>query len=178
MLVTYTHRFMRAVALDASVFEEVEHDPRAIRGAVATVLLATGAAGIGAGGWRGASAQTFTAFTLIALASWVIWAAVILEIGARVMPEAQTRATYVEVLRPLGFAAAPGVFMALAAFPVVTAGVFAAAAVWMLAAMVLAVRQALDFSTTRRAILVCALGWMIAMATAVTLGLVLSRPVY
>jgi hypothetical protein len=40
MFATYVNRLMRAVALDASVFEEVEHDPRAVGGAAATVLLA------------------------------------------------------------------------------------------------------------------------------------------
>jgi hypothetical protein len=41
----------------------------------------------------------------------------------------------------------------------------------MLAAMVVAVRQALDFTSTARAVAVCALGWVLALAIALTLGL-------
>ena len=178
MLITYTSRLMRAIALDASVFEEIEHDRGALAGALATVLLATFAAGVGAGGWRGVSLRTFLIFAVIALVSWSVWAVVTLEIGGRVMPEPQTRATYSEMLRPLGFAAAPGLMMAFAAFPVVTGLVFAVAAVWMLAAMVLAVRQALDYTSTGRAIAVCVLGWVLALVMSVTLGVLFSQPVF
>ena len=38
-------------------------------------------------------------------------------------------------------------------------------------AMVVAVRQALDFTSTTRAIGVCVLGWTLAIGIAVTLGL-------
>ena len=44
--------------------------------------------------------------------------------------------------------------------------------VWMLAAMVVAVRQALDYSTVGRALAVCAIGWILAMATALIIGVV------
>jgi hypothetical protein len=60
----------------------------------------------------------------------------------------------------------------------VTVWLFAAIATWMLAAMVRAVQQALDFSSTRRAAMVCVLGWAIVVALSITLGLVFSRPVY
>src|SRR2546430_11851459 len=44
--------------------------------------------------------------------------------------------------------------------------VFALAAVWMLAAMIVAVRQALDYTNTARAIAVCVLGWVLAVSIA------------
>jgi hypothetical protein len=46
----------------------------------------------------------------------------------------------------------------LGVLPGVTIPVFAVTAVWMLAAMVVAVRQALDYQSTARAIAVCASG--------------------
>jgi hypothetical protein len=49
--------------------------------------------------------------------------------------------------------------------------VFAITALWMLAAMIVAVRQALDYQSTARAIAVCGLGWVLAMAMAIVLGL-------
>jgi hypothetical protein len=55
--------------------------------------------------------------------------------------------------------------------PGVTVPVFAATAVWMLAAMVVAVRQALDYTSTMRAAAVCVLGWSLAIGIAIILGL-------
>jgi predicted MFS family arabinose efflux permease len=42
----------------------------------------------------------------------------------------------------------------------------------MLAAMIVAVRQALDYKSTARALAVCGVGWALAIAIAVGLGLV------
>jgi nucleotide-binding universal stress UspA family protein len=56
--------------------------------------------------------------------------------------------------------------------PGVTIPVFAVTAVWMLAAMVVAVRQALDYQSTARAIAVCGVGWALAIVIAIVLGLV------
>ncbi|MDZ7844372.1 MAG: hypothetical protein U5K99_06195 [Anaerolineales bacterium] len=40
--------------------------------------------------------------------------------------------------------------------------------IWMLAAMVVGVRQALDYSSTWRAVGVCVLGWIILIVVQVT----------
>jgi hypothetical protein len=42
----------------------------------------------------------------------------------------------------------------------------------MLVAMIVAVRQALDYTSTSRAVAVCVLGWVLALAMSVVLGLV------
>ena len=51
-----------------------------------------------------------------------------------------------------------------------TIPVFVITAIWMLATMVVGVRQALDFQSTGRAIAVCVLGWLLAGAFAIGLG--------
>jgi hypothetical protein len=48
--------------------------------------------------------------------------------------------------------------------PGLTALVFSVAGIWMLIAMVIAVRQALDYKSTWRAIGVCVIGWVIQAA--------------
>jgi len=58
-----------------------------------------------------------------------------------------------------------------AVIPGATVPVFAATAVWMLVATIVAVRQALDYRSTARAVAVCALGWLLALAVAMALGL-------
>jgi hypothetical protein len=55
--------------------------------------------------------------------------------------------------------------------PGVTIPVFVLTAVWMLAAMAVGVRQALDYGSTARAVAVCGLGWVLTMAIAIALGL-------
>ena len=102
---------------------------------------------------------------------WAAWALVTFEIGARLIPEPQTRADVGELLRTIGFAATPGLIRVLAVITPIAIPVFALSAVWMLAAMVVAVRQALDYRHTSRAIAVCVLGWVLAVTIGVVLGL-------
>ena len=82
-----------------------------------------------------------------------------------------------ELLRTIGFASAPGILRVFGVVPGATIPAFAITAIWMLCAMVVAVRQALDFTSTARAIAVCAIGWALAMLIAVSFGLFLSPPV-
>jgi hypothetical protein len=170
---TFLQRIVGAAALDAAIYEEVEADERATIQAAATVLLFSAAAGIGALGFgRGGHALANIAFvSTVALLAWAAWALVIFEIGVRVMPQPQTRSNVGELLRTIGFATAPGCLRVLGVLPGITIPVFAVTAVWMLAAMVVAVRQALDYESTARAVAVCGLGWVLATTIAIVLGL-------
>ena len=47
------------------------------------------------------------------------------------------------------------------------------AAIWQLVAMVVAVRQALDYTGTGRAVLVCFIGWVFYMIVSVGLAMVM-----
>ena len=73
-------------------------------------------------------------------------------------------------MRTTGFASAPGVFRILGVIPGLAVPVLVIATVWMIAAMVVAVRQALDYRTTGRAVAVCLLGWTFAVGFAVLFG--------
>ena len=88
------------------------------------------------------------------------------------MPEAQTRADVGELMRTIGFSAAPGMLRIFGIVPGAAMAAFAITAVWMLVAMIVAVRQALDYKSTARAIAVCTLGWALAAAIVVGIGLV------
>jgi mono/diheme cytochrome c family protein len=159
-------RTIGAAMLDTRTYEEVEADQTATPQALLVILLASLAAGIGASGWRSdvANVLTMSAFAAtMALLAWVCWALVTFEIGSRLLPESQTRTDVGELLRTLGFSAAPGLFLVFGAFPGLTTPVFALTSVWMLAAMVLALRQALDYTSVLRALAVCSLGWLLAL---------------
>lgn len=82
-------------------------------------------------------------------------------IGTRWLPEPQTRADHGGLLRTIGFSSAPGLIRVLGIIPGLRGIVFSVAGIWMLVAMVIAVRQALDYKSTWRAIGVCVIGWVI-----------------
>jgi len=168
---TFVRRLLGAAALDASVYEEVEADQAATTQALAVVLLSSAAAGIGAQELGETSPASVALFSTIALIAWMGWAFVTYEIGVRLLPEPETRSDPGELLRTIGFATAPGLLRIFALLPGARVPVFALTAVWMLVAMILAVRQALDYKSTGRAIGVCALGWVLSIVFAFVLGL-------
>jgi len=65
------------------------------------------------------------------------------------------------LLRTIGFSSSPGLIQIFAVIPGLGKLVFFIASIWMLAAMVIAVRQALDYKSTLRAVGVCVIGWIV-----------------
>jgi hypothetical protein len=110
--------------------------------------------------------------TAVSLLAWAAWALLTYQIGVKLMPEPATRSDVGELMRTIGFSAAPGMLRIFGIVPGAAIAAFAITAVWMLAAMIVAVRQALDYTSTARAVAVCGLGWALAVAIAVGLGLV------
>src|SRR5262245_49742580 len=91
------------------------------------ILFASLAAGLGASGWQSDLANTLavSAFAAtVALLAWLCWALITFEIGSRLLPEPQTRTDVGELLRTLGFSAAPGMFLVFGAFPGLTMPIF------------------------------------------------------
>lgn len=163
-------RMIRAAKLDAQLYEEVEADPSTMGQAATVVVISALAAGIG--NLHGAAgALGIVTGTLGALIGWVVWAYITYFIGTRLLPEPETKADLGELLRTVGFASAPGVIRVLGIIPGLGALVFAAAGIWMLVATIVAVRQALDYKSTARAVGVCLIGWIVQ---AVILGIAIS----
>lgn len=155
----FVDRMIRAAKLDVHVYEEVEADRGALGQAMGVVVLSSVATGIGlfnTGGLGG-----LVTGTIAALVGWYVWAFLTYLIGTRLLPEPQTHATHSELLRTVGFASSPGLIRVLAISPAIAPIVFLVAGVWMLVAMVIAVRQALDYHSTLRAIGVCVIGWVV-----------------
>ena len=168
---TFLQRLIGAAALDTAIYEEVEADKGATTQACATVVLSSLATGIGALGFGADTVMQVAFISALALLTWAAWALITFEIGVRLMPLPQTRSDVGELLRTIGFATAPGCLRVLGVLPGVTIPVFAVSAVWMLAAMVVAVRHALDYQSTARAVAVCGLGWVLVVTMAIVLGL-------
>ncbi len=172
-MTTFFRRVIGAAMLDALTYEEVEADRTATGQALAIVVLSSLAAGIGLQGWNGGRATLtfFASASVIALMAWATWAVVMYEIGARLLPTRETRVDVGELLRTLGFAASPGLIQVIGVFPGTTTPVVSLALLWTLAASVVAVRQALDYTSTARAIAVCGLGWTLSIVVAIVLGI-------
>ena len=171
---TFLRRVVGAAMLDAGTYEEVEADRAATPQALAVVVFSSLAAGIGAKGLNGGPATLafFVGASVIALLAWAAFAFLTFQIGAHILPTPETRVDVGELLRTLGFAAAPGLIQVLGVLPDARTPVFVLAVVWTLAASVVAVRQALDYTSTARALAVCALAWILSFIIAVVLGLI------
>ena len=162
----FFNRMIRAAKLDINLYEEVEADKTALGQSMLVVILSSIAAGIGMisqGGMLGVLTGTVTA-----LIAWLIWSYLTYIIGTKILPTPDTKADYGELLRTIGFASSPGIIRILGIIPGLATIVFIVAGIWMLVAMIIAVRQALDYKSTFRAVGVCVIGWIIQ---ALVLGL-------
>jgi hypothetical protein len=99
--------------------------------------------------------------TIASLVGWALWAYLIYWIGGRWLAEPETSADWGQLLRTVGFASTPGIIRIAGVIPGLRGITFVVAAVWMLVTTVIAVRQALDYRSTPRAIGVCLLGWIV-----------------
>jgi hypothetical protein len=169
---TFVERMIGAARLDSATYEEVEADRAATPQALAVVVLAAVAGGIGVG----AGVRGLVLGTIFGLLGWAVWAWLIYFIGTRWLPEADTRADAGELLRTMGFATTPGILRVVGIVPVLGPLVTIVAAVWTLVAMVVAVRHALDYRSTGRAIGVCIIGWLVQVVFLILVTALVPRP--
>ncbi|MFQ6059464.1 MAG: YIP1 family protein [Anaerolineae bacterium] len=167
-------RMIRAARLNIDVYEEVERDEAATTEALIVVVLVSLLAGVGSGlatllsrqaGFGGAVGSLIFG-VIAALIGWVIWAFLTYFIGTRLFGGT---ATWGELLRTLGYAYTPGVLGVFSFIPCLGALLAFVGAIWQLVATIVAVRQALDFDTTK-AVLTCIIGWVILIIIFATLG--------
>ena len=156
---SFKNRIIRATKLDSNLYEEVEADKSALGQAMAIVVLSSIAAGIGlykTGGFSG-----IITGTMASLISWYVWAYLTYFIGTKFLPEPQTQADLGELLRTIGFSSSPGLLRVFYFVPGIGGLLYLISSLWMLVAMIIAVRQALDYNSTLRAVGVCVIGYII-----------------
>ena len=165
---TFLQRAIGAARLEVPVFEEIEADRTATGQALIVVVASSLAAGIGL------TSSLYNAPVLhrvmLALLLWVFWAISTYIVGVYLMPEPQTRTSVGELLRTIGFAASPGILRILGMVPWIGGLIYIISTVWMLVAMVVAIRQALDYTSTARAVVVCVITGMIGVIMAALFG--------
>ncbi len=161
-------RMLRAMQLQPSFYEEIEADTTATPQALLVVVLVALATGIGTGvdallvGGAGRFLYGLLYGVGAAIVGWLLWALFAYVFGVSILKGPQTSSTWGELLRTMGYANSPGVLRILAFLPGVGFVVTIAASIWSLVATIIAIRQALDFSTWR-AVITALIGWIAYM---------------
>jgi hypothetical protein len=166
-------RMIRAAKLEVALYEEVEAGKTALGQAMLIVVLHGIAAGIGSYDELGTTGLLLG--TVGQLVGWFVWALVTFVVGAKLLPERQTEADLGQLLRTIGFAASPGLLLALGVIPAIGAIISFVVQIWMLIAFVIAVRQALDYTSTVRTVIVCLLGWILMVGVTAVLWLLVGK---
>ena len=161
----YFQRLKKAILLDISFYEEVEKDKKFTEQAMMTVALVSIVQGLMIAGF---APIALVQGILGSIIRFVIWAFFIAFVGTRILPEPETESNTGELIRTLGFAYAPGLLVVLKVFPLIGNFVDPLVVILQLAAMTIAVRQALDFNSTVRAVGVCIVAFIL-MIVALTL---------
>ena len=146
----FVNRIIRACKLDASLYEEVEADKLATTQAGIVVVLSIVALGVG-------TFFTYGTFSLLipilaALAGWFVTSLLIYFVGAKLFPDKNTQSNLGELLRTIGFSYSPGLIRIFSFNQDLLVITFYGSGIWSLIAMIIAVRQALDYQSTWRAV--------------------------
>jgi len=150
-------RMVGAAKLQVATYEEVEADRKATAQALFIVLLS--AVAIMIGDIR--PGEVHLIVNLVGgVLGWMTWVLLVWVVGVKLLPEAETRSDVGELIRTTGFAATPGILRVLGIVPMLGWLVVVVAWLWTLAAMVVGVRQALDYKSTWRAVAVCVIGFV------------------
>jgi hypothetical protein len=158
-----------AARLNVHTFEEVESDKGATMQAMIVVVLVAIANGIGGLASGGNLVLGLISGLLLGLATWALWALVTFLVGTTILKTPETHADWGELARTTGFAQTPGIFKVFAFIPILGPIIVFIASIWQLVAMVIAVRQALDYQSTWRAVGVVVIGFLIIV---IPLGIV------
>jgi hypothetical protein len=167
----FLDRAFRAAKLDASLYEEVVADTRAMTQAMIIVFLYGVAAAYGTFGRSGPVGINIAIVTTII--GWYIWTFFIYMAGARLFPESKTTADRKSLLRALGFASGPGWIRILGLVPGLSIASFAVSSIWMIVTATVATKQALNYSSTTRAAIICLVCWIISALVQLILYVIL-----
>jgi hypothetical protein len=166
---------MRAMRLDKSFFEEIEHDPSYNQDALAVVIIVSLISGVGSFlgaliGSRGIGAAILALIVgvLMAVIGYYVWVFVAHWVGTSFFKGSGDRG---EVQRALGFSYAPQVLAILGFIPCVGWLVAFAAWIWSIVCGFVAIRQSLDQDNTNAA-LTMIVSFIVVLIVTSVLGLI------
>lgn len=151
-------RMIGAALLRPHTFEEIEHDSAATKQAVIVVLVVALAAGIGS---LSLGMTALVVGIVGGVVQWAIWALVTFILGTTLFNTPATDANWSQLARTTGFAQTPGLLRIFGFIPYLGPFLVAVGGVWQFATMVVAVKQALDYTSVWRAIGVVVVGFIL-----------------
>ncbi|MCH7654099.1 MAG: YIP1 family protein [Chloroflexi bacterium] len=147
-----------AALLRAHTYEEVEHDSAATKQAAIVVVMVAVATGIGSL----SLGMTALIFGIVAgIVQWALWAFVTYVLGTTLFNTPQTEANWAQLARTTGFAQTPGLLRIFGFIPFIGPLLATIGTVWQFVAMVVAVKQALDYTSKWRAVGVVLVGFIL-----------------
>ena len=158
MISIFFNRVFRSIKIDPDVYDEVQKDKTATLSAAFVVVISSLAAGIAA---KQLGASSFIFAPLLSLLSWFVWAYIVYFVGVKLFPDPKTKTTHAALLRAIGFSSAPGIIRVFGFTPELMTVTFIGSALWMLACMVVAVRQTLNFKSLWKALGVVIISWFV-----------------
>jgi|TARA_B110000046_G_C12876609_1_gene348363 hypothetical protein len=158
MFSIFLNRVFRSIKIDPDVYDEVQKDKTATLSAAIVVVTSSLAAGIAA---KQLGASSFIFAPILSLVSWFVWAYIVYFVGVKLFPDAKTKTTHAALLRAIGFSSAPGIIRVFGFTPELMTVTFIGSALWMLACMVVAVRQTLNFKSLWKALGVVIMSWFV-----------------
>ena len=156
MISTFLNRIFRSVKIDPEVFNEVQKDKNATLSAAIVVILSSTAAGIGA---VSLGVGNFIVAPIFSLISWFVWAYIVYFVGVKLFPDPKTKTTQFALLRAIGFSSAPGIIRIFGFNEDLMTVTFIGSAFWMLACMIVAVRETLNYKSLWKALGVVIISW-------------------
>lgn len=167
-------RMVRAAQLDNTLYDEVEHDTALTSQALQIVVLVSALAALGSaiGSLLGGNAAGVIITVIIgilqALIGWAVWSFATYLVGTQLFGGS---ATYGELLRTIGYAYTPGILAVFSFIPVLGGLLTLIGGIWTLVTGVIAVRQALDFTTGKAIVTI-----LVALIPVFFVVLILSLP--
>ena len=154
-------RMLGAASLNRHTYEEVERDSGAMVQALIVVVVV--AAAIGAGSLLKGDGDLVRGLlfgVLRGVLSWAVWALLVWIVGSKILRTSETEASWGQVSRCTGFAQTPGLLVFFIFVPGLGAIFEIVPRLWQFAAMLVGVRQALDYQSIWRAFFVVAIGFI------------------
>ena len=156
MITLFLNRLLRSMKIDPEVFNEVQKDKKATFSAAIVVILSSTAAGIGA---ASLGAGNFILAPIFSLISWFVWAYIVYFVGVKLFPDLKTKTTQFALLRAIGFSSAPGIIRIFGFNESLMTVTFIGSAFWMLACMIVAVKETLNYKSLWKALGVVIISW-------------------
>ena len=159
------NRMIGAARLSVDTFEAVEHDRSATIQALVVVIVVAAISGIGSFliGKEVTLLDAVIFGAVRGVVAWAIWALVTWIVGATILKTPDTEADWGQLARVTGFAQTPGLLNILIFIPWVGWAIGLAAFLWQFVAMLVGIRQALDYTSTWRAFFVILISFIVVL---------------